>query len=471
MYDPYLSAAELLRQLRDGSLSAEELMRQTLARIEAHNPALNAIVALRPPEDLIAEAQEADRRRASGQHPEALHGLPMAVKDLANVAGIPSTQGSPLFRDFVPEQDELFVSRLRAAGAILIGKTNSPEFGLGSHTFNPVYGATRNPFDARRSCGGSSGGAAVALSAGLVALADGSDMMGSLRNPAGWNNVYGFRPTWGWIPSEPTGDLFLHPLSTLGPMARSPEDLALLLDVMAGPDPRQPLARGAELCAPLPPVRRMRIGWLGDWGGAFAMEPGILELCRSALEVFEDQGHAVEDLPPPFPAEEIWESWTTLRSFAVAAGLRALDNNRADLKDTAVWELERGLSLGGDQIQQASDIRSHWQRRAVEIFADFDALVLPTAQCWPFPIDSEYPRAIAGRDMDSYHRWMQVVTPVSLLGLPCLGAPAGFGSQGLPMGLQIFGSQGSDRALLALGQAYHQATEHPQSRVPELALL
>ncbi|EBA16442.1 amidase [Roseobacter sp. SK209-2-6] len=467
MHDPYLSAADLLRQLREGSLTAEELMRDTLSRIEAVNPTLNAIVALRPAEELMEEAREADRRRESGHHPEALHGLPMAVKDLANVAGIPSTQGSPLFQDFVPKQDELFVSRLRAAGAILIGKTNSPEFGLGSHTFNPVYGATRNPFDASRSCGGSSGGAAVALSAGMLALADGSDMMGSLRNPAGWNNVYGFRPTWGWVPAEPQGDLFLHQLSTLGPMGRSPEDLALLLDVMAGPDPRQPLARGAELCAPLPPTRRMRIGWLGNWGGSFPMEAGILDLCQNALEVVRDLGHVVEELPPPFPAEDIWEAWTCLRSFAVASGLRSLDSNRASLKATAVWELERGLSLTGPQIQAASDIRSDWQRRVGELFDSFDALVLPTAQCWPFSVESEYPTAISGTQMDTYHRWMQVVTPVSLLGLPCLGAPAGFGTQGLPMGLQIFGPHGSDRMLLSLGQAYHQATEFPQKHPPQ----
>ncbi|WP_297339481.1 amidase [Pseudophaeobacter sp.] len=464
MYDPFGSALELVTQLRSGALSAVQVMQETLDRIDAVNPQLNTIVALRDRDVLMAEAAAADQAKSRG----ALHGLPMAIKDLANVKGIASTQGSPMFRDFVPQQDELFVARLRAAGAIFIGKTNTPEFGLGSHTFNPVYGATRNPFDTGRSCGGSSGGAAVALSAGLVALADGSDMMGSLRNPAGWNNVYGFRPTWGMVPSEPTGDLFLHQLATAGPMARSPEDLALLLDVMSGPDPRQPLSRSRETMLPLPEPAPMRIGWLGDWGGAFPMEPGVLETSEKALAHLRNLGHRVETVPAPFSAEQIWESWITLRSFAVAAGLRAFEGQRTSLKETAIWELDRGLSFSAQQIQQASDLRSDWQRRATELFQTYDALVLPSAQVWPFALDLDYPRDINGVAMDSYHRWMQVVTPVSLLGLPCLAVPAGFGQTGLPMGVQIFAAQGQDQNLLALGQGYHQASLLPQNAPPPL---
>jgi amidase len=464
MYTPYGSANELIQQLRAGTLSAVSVMQATLDRIDALNPGLNAIVALRPRAELMAEAAAADQASERG----ALHGLPMAIKDLANVKGLASTQGSPLLKDFTPQQDELFVARLRAAGAIFIGKTNTPEFGLGSHTFNPVYGATRNPFDATRSCGGSSGGAAVALSAGLVALADGSDMMGSLRNPAGWNNVYGFRPSWGLVPSEPAGDLFMHQLSTLGPMARSPEDIALLLDVMSGPDPRQPLSRARQAMLPLPQVKPMRIGWLGDWGGAFPMEPGILESCEAGLSQLSDLGHQVEALAPPFPAEQIWEAWITLRSFAVAAGLRVFDDRREALKETAIWELDRGLSFSAQDIQRASDLRSNWQRRAAHLFETYDALVLPVAQSWPFPLDQEYPSEINGVPMDNYHRWMQVVTPVSLLGLPSLAMPTGFGASGLPNGMQIFAAQGQDRKLLALGQGYHLATQWPQNRPPSL---
>ncbi|WP_170372364.1 amidase [Ruegeria arenilitoris] len=456
------SAADLLEKLATGHLSAVELMRATLDRIAQVNGQVNAIVALQDEDVLMAQARDADDK--SGRGP--LHGLPIAVKDLVNVAGIASTQGSPVFRNHVPAVDDLIAARLRAAGAILIGKTNTPEFGLGSHTFNPVYGATRNPYDPARSCGGSSGGAAVALATGMVALADGSDMMGSLRNPAAWNNVYGFRPSWGRVPSEPQGDLFLHQLSTLGPMARSPQDIGLLLDVISGPDPRQPLSVPCEPVTPLSveSLDGMRIGWLGDWGGAFPTEEGILTQCSNELAIFEGLGATVEDVPPPFDAERLWNSWITLRSWNVAASLLPLADRKDALKDTAQWELERGLALTAMEVHAASVTRSDWYRRAVELFAEYDALVLPAAQVWPFPVDQPYPRSIGGVAMDTYHRWMQVVTPVSLIGLPCLSIPAGFGPGGLPMGMQLFGPRGSDAQLLALGAAYHAVTHWPQKR-------
>lgn len=459
------SATDLLGDLSSGRLSAVELMRVTLDRIGAVNDQVNAIVALRDPDDLLVEARALDDAAQTGP----LHGLPIAVKDLVNVAGIVSSQGSPIFRDHVPQADDLLAARLRAAGAILIGKTNTPEFGLGSHTFNPVHGATRNPYDLSKTCGGSSGGAAVALATGMVALADGSDMMGSLRNPAAWNNVYGFRPSWGRVPSEPIGDGFLHQLSTAGPMARSPQDLGLLLDVLSGADPRQP---HGQSCAPVAPVAvadlsGLRFGWLGDWGGAFPYEDGVSEISRNALQVFADLGAVVEEPAPPFEADLIWDSWITLRSWSVAAGLQPLADRRAMLKDSAQWELARGLGLSAMDAHHASVIRSDWFRRAVEVFQDYDALILPAAQVWPFEIDQPYPTEIAGQVMDTYHRWMQVVTPVSLLGLPCLSVPAGFGPQGLPMGVQVFGPRGSDARLLSIGAAYHDATQWPQKRPPK----
>lgn len=457
-----ISATDLVAQLSAGRLSAVDVMQATLDRIAAVNGSLNAIVALQDRDVLLAEAAALD----AGDWRGPLHGVPLAVKDLVNVAGIVSSQGSPLFRDFVPEQDDLIAARLKDAGAILIGKTNTPEFGLGSHTFNPVYGATRNPYDVTRSCGGSSGGAAVALATGMVALADGSDMMGSLRNPAAWNNVYGFRPSWGRVPSEPVGDSYLHQLSTLGPMARSPEDLGLLLDVIAGPDPRQPLSVPSEPVAPVRAVdmASLRIGWLADWGGAFPCEPGIHAQCEDALSVFSDLGAWVEPVEPSFDAERMWDSWVTLRAWSVAAGLAPLARDRAALKDTAQWELDRGLSLSAMQVHQASVVRSEWFRRAAALFQTYDALVLPAAQVWPFEIETPYPTKIAGTQMDSYHRWMQVMVPVSLIGLPCLSLPAGFGKTGLPMGLQVFGPRGGDGRILGIGQAYHAATGWPQRR-------
>ncbi len=460
------TATALVAEMSAGRLSAVDVMRATLDRIAAVNGSVNAIVAMRDEGELLAEARALDDGPVKG----ALHGLPIAVKDLVNVAGIPSSQGSPLFEDHVPGNDDLIAARMRAAGAILIGKTNTPEFGLGSHTFNPVYGATRNPYDTERSCGGSSGGAAVALATGMVTLADGSDMMGSLRNPAAWNNVYGFRPTWGRVPAEPVGDGFLHQLSTLGPMARNPEDIGLLLDVISGPDARQPLSGPSRAVSPVRAMDTtgMRIGWLGDWGGAFPYEEGIVDLCQSALEIFTQLGASVEHVPAPFEAEKMWESWATLRSWSVAASLAPLTEHRAKLKDTALWELDRGLGLTAMQVHRASVARSDWYRRAAEVFERFDALVLPAAQVWPFEVEVPYPTEIAGKKMDTYHRWMQVVVPVSLIGLPCLSVPAGFGPEGLPLGLQVFGPRGADERILSIGAAYHDATQWPQIKPPKL---
>ncbi len=465
MDEAYQGAASILAAIAAGDLTAEALMTRTLDRIAAKNDGVNAIVALRPAEELLAEARAADTVPAALRGP--LHGLPMAVKDLVATKGIRTTKGSPALEDNIPDRDELLAARLRAAGAILIGKTNVPEFGLGSHSFNPVYGATVNPYDSTRAAGGSSGGAAAALATGMVALADGSDMMGSLRNPAAWCNVYGMRPSWGLVPSEPEGDLFLHPLATDGPMARSPEDLALLLQVLAQPDPMQPTPR--VLPAPgSAPIKGQRIGWLGDWGGAYPMEDGILDLSRNALRTFEALGCTVEDVAAPFDAALIWESWTVLRHFAVAARLGPLyDTNRDDLKPEAIWEIERGQALSAAEIQRASSIRSDWYRRVMALFDSYDALVLPSAQVWPFPADWRYPETIEGTEMDTYHRWMEVVVPVSLLGLSAIAIPAGFGEAGLPMGIQIFGPRGADRSLLDLADAYHHQTDWPNARPPE----
>ncbi|WP_170428978.1 amidase [Ruegeria arenilitoris] len=456
------TAIDLLNAIAAGRLSAEELMQATLERIVSANGSANAIVALRDPGDLLAEARALD----AGPNRGALHGLPIAVKDLVNVAGIVSSQGSPIFKDHVPRKDDLIAARMRAAGAILIGKTNVPEFGLGSHTFNPVYGATRNPYDPARTSGGSSGGAAVALATGMVALADGSDMMGSLRNPAAWNNVYGFRPSWGRVPSEPAGDGYLHQLSTLGPMARSPEDLGLLLDVISGPDSRQPYGTASPAVSPVQAadMHGLRIGWLDDWGGAFSFQDGIREVCRDALDVFAQLGAEVVPVAAPFPADQIWDSWVTLRAWSVAAGLAELSEQRAALKDTARWELDRGLALTAMQVHEASVSRSEWFRCAAALFQDYDALVLPSAQVWPFEVETPYPTEIAGTQMDTYHRWMEVMVPVSLIGLPCLSVPVGFGTAGLPMGMQVFGPRGTDAHILSIGAAYHAATRWPQKR-------
>ena len=397
----------------------------------------------------------------------------MAVKDLALVQGIRSTSGSPIFADLIPDEDDLLAASLRAAGAILIGKTNTPEFGLGSHSFNPVFGVTHNPYDLSRSAGGSSGGAAAALAARLVPVADGSDMMGSLRNPAAFCNVYGLRPSYGLVPADPVGDTFLHQLSTNGPMGRTVEDVARLLETLAHPDARLPHSRAPEpFAADLDAdPKGARIGWLGDWGGAYPMEPGITALCETALETFTALGAHVEPVAPPFPAAKLWDAWIMLRSFAIAGGMAPLHANpetRALLKPEMIWEIERGLALSAMEVHRASILRSQWFATLADLFQTHDALVLPSAQVWPFPVGWRYPETINGQPMDTYHRWMEVVIPVSLVGLPALAIPAGFGANGLPMGMQLFGPRGADRAILRLGQAYHRATDWPGRHPPAL---
>ncbi len=459
-------AADLAASLARGELSAVEVMAAFLDRIDAVNPALNAIVSLRERSDLLAEARTADRAGPGGP----LHGLPIAVKDLQATAGIRTTWGSPIFAEHVPKVDEALPRRLRAAGAILIGKTNVPEWGMGSHSFNPVFGVTRNPYDPARTAGGSSGGAGAALAARMLPLADGSDAMGSLRNPAAFCNVYGFRPSVGLVPGDPVGDIFGPGLATDGPMGRSPGDVALLLSVIAGRDPRLPwgldLDDGLDLSGE---VTGTRIGWLGDWGGAWPFEDGILDLCQQALGILGGLGCVVEPVAAPHPAEALWEAWTTLRSANAAArlGEHYDDTARRDLlKPEAVFEVERGRKLSALDMHRASVLRSEWFVTLAGLFERFDVLVLPSAQVWPFPVEWRWPESVAGQPMDTYHRWMQVMMPVSLAGVPCLGTPAGFGANGLPMGIQLFGPRGADREVLRLGQAYHAATDWPGRRPP-----
>jgi len=440
------SAREVLRRIAAREVSPVEVMRETLARIDAVNGSVNAIVSLRDREALMGEARLAEAMPASGP----LHGLPIAVKDLAATKGLRTTWGAPHLANFIPDADDATPRRLRAAGAILFGKTNVPMFGLGSHSTNPVFGPTRNPFDLSRSAGGSSGGAGAALATGMVSLADGSDMMGSLRNPAAWNDVYGFRPSVGLVTGDP-GDAWLQTrLSTHGPMARSVGDMELLLSVMSD---------GAYRPVDTP-KRPPRVGWLGDWDGAFAMDPRLLDLAEDALRVMETLGWPIEPLSPPMTASALWQSWTDLRSFTVA------QERAADVSDSRVaeglnpqvhWEVARGLAMTGATVQRAADLRLQWLAVLRDLFARFDVLVLPSTQVWPFPVDWAWPREIAGQEMDTYHRWMEVVVPASLAGLPVVNLPAGFGPQGLPGGVQVMARHGADARLLAWARDYEAA--------------
>jgi len=458
-----LDAVRLGAAIHARDVSCVEVMGAYLDQIERLNPTFNAIVALQDRGTLLRQAEERDAQLGRGASMGPLHGFPLAVKDLQATRGIVTAQGSPIFRDFVPDADSLVVERLRGAGGIVIGKTNTPEFGLGSHTYNPVYGVTRNAWDPMRSAGGSSGGAAVALALRMSPVADGSDYGGSLRNPAGWNNVLGFRPSLGRVPNTARDD-WLPSMGVSGPMARNVRDLALLLSVMAGFDARAPLSLpgdGSEfLDARERDPRGVRIGWLGDFGGAAPCEPGVLEVCETALKRFGMLGCVVEPATPDYAPDAAWAAFKTIRHWQ--AGGTLLEHHqdparRALMKPEAVFEVESGLKLSAYDVSAASLARSEWSQAVRRLFERFDFLVAPTAQVFPFDAGETWPRQIAGQAMDSYHAWMKGVCLVSLSGCPSLAIPAGFGAQGLPMGIQIVGPVQHELACLELALAYERA--------------
>ena len=474
MPDPIvmMTATALAACIKRRELSCREVMQATLDQIDRVNPAVNAIVALRPRDALLAQADAADAR--TGQATGWMHGLPHAVKDLAATTDIPTSLGSPLFAGNLPRHDAIFVERLRASGAILIGKTNTPEFGMGSQTYNRVYGTTGNAYDPSRTAGGSSGGAAVALALRMVPVADGSDFAGSLRNPAGWNNVFGFRPSVGRVPGGPTNELFLTSVATEGPMARNVTDLAMLLSVMAGPDARAPQSLPGDPQEFTRPLARdmtgVRIGWLGDLGG-IPMAPGMLDLCRSGLQRLTAAGCTIEPATLGVGRETIWHSITTLRQAFQAGRLGPLYHDpakRAQMKPEAVWEIERGLGLSAVDVYAASVQRSAVYEAFRLAFGQFDFLALPTAQVFPFDATVPWPGVVGGVAMDSYHRWMEVVAGPSLAGLPTAAVPAGFGQDGLPSGIQLIGPPRQDFAVLQLAYAYEQVAQDVLGRLPPL---
>ncbi len=467
-----LSAAILSRQV-----SCREVMQATLNRIAVVNPVHNAIVSLRGADVLLREADERDAQLsaalASGAPTGWMHGMPQAIKDIAPTAGLLSTSGSPLLRHHVPTADGLMVARMKAAGCIVIGKTNTPEFGLGSHTFNEIFGTTRNAYDPSKSAGGSSGGAAVALATHMLAVADGSDFMGSLRNPAGWNNVFGLRPSQGRVPLWPAQDVWVAQLGTEGPMGRTVLDVAHLLDVQSGYDARVPLSLPGHECFADrldQPANthggKIRVGWLGDLSGYLAMDPRVLAVCEQGLKRLEDDcGCAVAPQHMGnghgFDPAEVWQAWLVWRRWLVAARiapyLAANPDNRALIKPEALWEYEQAHNLSAAQALAASAQRSNFYQQMLALFEHHDVLALPSAQVWPFDATERWPQLIAGRTMDTYHRWMEVVIYATFAGLPCISVPVGFNAAGLPMGLQLIGKPQGELALLQLASSYEKA--------------
>lgn len=455
-----MSAVELADRIRRRQLSVREVVAAFLDRIEAVNPRVNAIVSLRDPADILAEADSADAHVARGGEAGSLFGLPIAIKDLALTKGLRTTFGSPIFADFVPGEDDFFVERVRKAGAIIIGKTNVPEFGLGSNTYNSVFGPTLNAFDPALTAGGSSGGAAVALALDMLPVADGSDFGGSLRNPAAYNNVYGFRPSQGLVPAGPDIDVFHAQMGVEGPMGRNLRDIALLLDEQAGYHPRAPLShhkQGSFLAGLQTPAAGGRIAWLGDLGGHLPVEPGILDLCEAALGRLASASFQSEALVPDVDFEALWQAFVTLRQASSGCALKAHYDDPAKrrlLKPEVVWEVEQALRLTAPQVHAATVRRSSWHKTLLSLFERFDLVALPTAQVFPFAVSTHWPSQVAGRDMDSYHRWMQVSAFATLGGCPALNVPVGFDGKGRPMGMQLIGQPRGDLAVLKAGGAY-----------------
>lgn len=471
-----MDALDLSRAIRSKQVSCREVMTTYLDHIERFNPKVNAIVSLQSRDTLLQEAEERDRQLAQGDYKGWMHGFPHAVKDLAATKGIRTTWGSPLL-DTIPQKDALFVERLKRNGVVVIGKTNAPEFGLGSQSYNTIFGTTLNAYDQTKAAGGSSGGAAVSLALRMVPVADGSDMMGSLRNPAAFNNVIGFRTSFGRVPPSGVGEMFLETLSTSGPMGRSVTDVAMLLSVMAGPDTRAPFAIEQDPVQFTESLKRdfkgTRLAWLGDFGGYLAMEPGVLELCQGSFKAFESFGCKVEEVRPAFPPEKIWECWLTLRHWLTAGELGPLYGDpakRAKMKPEAQWEVEGGLNLTALETYRASEARSEWYRAMHTLFETYDYLLLPSAQVFPFDARVHWPSEINGRKMDTYHRWMEVVVPATLSGCPVINVPVGFGPAKLPMGMQVIGRNHADLAVLQLAYAYEQATHWVRDNPPPLLL-
>jgi amidase len=457
-----LTAVDLAARIRRKEVSARDVMAAHLARIERVNPTINAIVTL-VADRAMADAKEADEWQAQGGALGPLHGLPMAHKDLVDTAGIRTTYGSPLYRNHVPAADALIVKRVRAAGAITLGKTNTPEWGAGSNTFNPVFGATVNPYDHAKTVGGSSGGAAAALRCGMVPIAGGSDTGGSLRNPAAFTNVVGLRPSPGRVPSD---DGSWSPLSTDGPMARTVADVALLLSAMVGPHSPAPLMideEGAQFRAALDrSVKGTRVAWFTDLGG-IPFAPEIVRVVNANRQAFIDLGCIVEEAEPDFSGVD--EAFPILRHLSYHANYaQSARKHPTMFKDTVKWEIAEAERTTGADVARAAARQARMYTETSRFFQKYDYFVLPVTQVEPFDRTTEYPTTVNGVTMPTYIDWMRSCWYVTFMACPAISVPGGFSASGLPVGLQIVGRHRGDWSVLQMAHAFEQATRHGARR-------
>jgi amidase len=463
----FLRAKDLAGMIREKKVSSREVMQAHLKQIARVNPKVNAIVTLVPEDQLMAQALAADEAIAKGNWRGPLHGLPVGVKDLHLTKGIRTTHGSPLYKDHIPNMDCLVVEREKQAGAIVIGKTNVPEWGLGSQTFNPVFGATLNPYDVTKTCGGSTGGGAVALACGMVPLADGSDMGGSLRNPPNFCNVVGLRPSPGRVPNPPT-TLGWFTLSVDGPVARNVTDCAFFLSVLAGFDRRSPIAidqPGSQFANSLAgrDFKGVRVAMFKDL--SLPWEPAVRDAVKAQRKVFESLGCIVEEAEPDFKdANEcflMWRHWSVELAFG-----DILEANADKLNEYVHWHVQEGRKLIGPQLARAEAKRTELYQRMRQFLEKYEFFVLPVNQVLPFDVKTHYPTEIAGVKMENYIAWMKSAYYISTVGNPAISVPCAFSESGLPIGLQIVGRHNDDWGVLQMAYTFEQATNIGKRRPP-----
>ena len=462
----FMTATELVQNIQARKLSCQEVMEAHVAQIERVNPKVNAIVTF-VPEQALRQAGQADEALARGEKTGPLHGLPVAHKDLADTKGLRTTYGSPIYKDHVPAENALHITRIQQAGGITVGKTNTAEFGAGSHTFNTVFGTTLNPWDTTKSSGGSSGGAAAALACGMVPLADGSDLGGSLRNPANFCNLVGFRPSPGWVPNWPAIAAWF-PFSVQGPMARTVQDTALLLSVMAGYDRRSPIAidqPGSLFAQPLGrDFKGVRIGWLKDLGG-LPFDRRVKTVVDGQRKLFQSLGCVVEDGEPDFSdADEAFRTWRAWY-YRLAFG-KLLEPYRHLIKATVIEEIENGAKLTGERIAQMESKRTALYQRVRIFMETHEFMILPVNQVPPFDMKMEYVSEIEGVKLIRYTDWMRSAYYISSIGLPAISVPAGFTPEGLPVGIQIVGRHHDDFGVLQLAYAFERASRIGNRKPP-----
>lgn len=463
----FRGARELAAMIERGEVSCREVMEAHLAQIAVVNPVINAIVSKLDDDAALALADTADSATERGP----LHGLPIAIKDLDDAVGFPTTFGSPIHKDNFPAADSLLVERLRGAGALPIGKTNVPEFGLGSHSFNPVFGVTKNPYDQTKSAGGSSGGAGASLATRMLPIADGSDMGGSLRNPGNFNNIVGFRTSPGLVPVWPSGTPGFG-LSVKGPMARTVSDAAYMLSTIAGYDPRDPFSLNVDpssFAAPLDrDVKGLRVAWAPDLGG-LPLDPRVRATLDATRKTFIDIGCEVVDAAPPLEGAD--DVFVALRAFLSATGHEDhLKNHRELMKPEAVWNAESGMALSALDVGKALVKQTELYQRFRIFMEEFDFLLCAVNQVPPFPIDWRYPEEVDGVEMENYIAWMKSAYWITTTKSPAISVPAGFTTDGLPVGIQIVGRFHDDFGVLQFAHAFEGATEH-WKQVPAIAAI